>query len=48
MQSINIFELPLSERDKYLTQVENQMQAKKDLINEKRVALNENIKQNHF
>ena len=48
MQSINIFELPLSERDKYLTQVENQMQAKKDLINEKRVTLNENIKQNHF
>ena len=48
MQSINIFELPLTERDKYLTQVENQMQAKKDLINEKRVTLNENIKQNHF
>ena len=48
MQSINIFELPLTERDKYLTQVENQMQAKKDLINQKRVALNENIKQNHF
>lgn len=48
MQSINIFELPLTDRDKYLTQVENQMQAKKDLINEKRVTLNENIKQNHF
>lgn len=48
MQSINIFELPLSERDKYLTQVENQIQAKKDLITSKRLELDKNIEQNHF
>jgi hypothetical protein len=45
---MQVYELTLAERDNYLMQIENQIQAKRSLLLEKRKTLEETIKQNHF
>ena len=45
---MQVYELTLADRDNYLIQIENQIQAKRNLLLEKRKTLEETIKQNHF
>jgi hypothetical protein len=45
---MQVYELTLADRDNYLTQIENQIQAKRNLLLEKRKALENNVGQNQF
>jgi len=45
---MQVYELTLADRDNYLIQIDNQIQAKRNLLLEKRKTLEETIKQNHF
>jgi hypothetical protein len=45
---MQVYELSLADRDNYLTQIEQQIQSKRNLLLEKRKSLEESIKQNHF
>lgn len=41
-------EISLGERDKYLTQIEAQIEAKRNLLLQKRKVLKKTVKENHF
>jgi hypothetical protein len=45
---MQVYELSLADRDNYLTQIEQQIQSKRNLLLEKRKTLEGSIKQNHF
>ena len=45
---MQVYELTLADRDNYLSQIEGQIQSKRNLLLEKRKSLEESIKQNHF
>lgn len=45
---MQVYELTLADRDNYLTQIENQIQAKRGLLLNKRKTLEDAIKRNHF
>jgi hypothetical protein len=45
---MQVYEFTLADRDNYLTQIENQIQAKRNLLLEKRKALEGSIGQNRF
>jgi len=46
--SMQVYEITLADRDNYLTQIENQIQSKRNLLLGKRRILEETVKQNHF
>lgn len=46
--SMHVYEITLADRDNYLTQIENQIQSKRNLLLGKRRILEETVKQNHF
>jgi hypothetical protein len=45
---MQVYELNLADRDNYLTQIENQIQAKRNLLLEKRKTLESTVGQNQF
>jgi len=45
---MEIYEITLAEKDMYLSQIEKQIQAKRNLLLEKRRTLENNVKQNKF
>lgn len=45
---MQVYELSLADRDNYLTQIEQQIQAKRNLLLEKRKTLESSINQNKF
>jgi len=45
---MQVYEINLADRDNYLTQIENQIQAKRNLLLEKRKTLESTVGQNQF
>jgi hypothetical protein len=45
---MQVYQINLADRDNYLTQIENQIQAKRNLLLEKRNTLEKTIQQNQF
>lgn len=45
---MQVYEINLADRDNYLTQIENQIQAKRNLLLEKRKTLESTVSQNQF